>query len=186
MPSRSCHHRLISWWATTGGRETKSFGIIHAAASRRWWWRVWALQSASDVDRHRFVCSHMPCSSASGSAAPRLAQVWPAGSDKPPSASAAPQCVHRVISQRGQGGVRQLLAVSISGWLLRSRWHALDAWLHKSVRTGPRSLSCLCAVHKSDPVVLSPLLKVLSTVWSAYSTSQMMVIKLWIEESEMV
>ena len=144
MPCRSCHHRLISWWATTGGRETKSFGIIHAAASRRWWWRVWALQSASDVDRHRFVCSHMPSSSASGSAAPRLAQVWPAGSDKPPSASAAPQCVHRVISQGGQGGVRQLLAVSISGWLLRSRWHALDAWLHKSVRTGPRSsLACV-------------------------------------------
>ena len=100
--------------------------------------------TASDVDRHRFVCSHMPPSSASGSAAPCLDQVWPAGSDKPPSASAAPQCVHRVISQGGQGGVRQLLAVSISGWLLRSRWHALDAWLHKSVRTGPRSsLACV-------------------------------------------
>ena len=157
MPSRSCHHRLISWWATTGGRETKSFGIIHAAASRRWLWRVWALQSAllqTLIAIVSFAATYHP-SSASGSAAPRLAQVWPAGSDKPPSASAAPQCVHRVISQRGQGGVRQLLAVSISGWLLRSRWHALDAWLHKSVRTGPRS-SLACVLYTNPTPLYFP------------------------------
>ena len=157
MPSSS--HQLV---ATTGGRETKSFGIIHAAASRRWWWRVWALQSASDVDRHRFVCSHMPsllCLGLRGPSSGSSLASWVLGQTNRhlPLLPHNVYTVHqgRVISQGGQGGVRQLLAVSISGWLLRSRWHALDAWLHKSVRTGPRS-SLACVLYTNPTPLYFP------------------------------
>ena len=161
MPSRSCHHRLISWWATTGGRETKTFGINQAAASRRWWWGVWALQSALLQTLIAIVSFAATCHPPLPRALRPL--VWLKSGQLGQTNRHLPLLPHnvytvhqgRVISQGGQGGVRQLLAVSISDWLLRSRWHALDAWLHKSVRTGPRS-SLACVLYTNPTPLYFP------------------------------